>query len=113
MQTLTIEQACDKSMEVLLGAGQGTPSLVMKNGERLCMVLPLGAHLRPQNVRLEVACDMFDAELVGLSGAAQIAGLPLGAMMDELSKREIPVVRYSEEEWEQELAHVNLLALRR
>jgi predicted HTH domain antitoxin len=47
--------------------------------------------------------------MLSLGLAAKVADLPYGAMLDELGRRRIAVVRYGENELDQELAHARSL----
>ena len=60
--------------------------------------------LTEREFRIEIACRLFDIEKLYLWPAAKLAGLSRMEMEHELAKRDIPIYRITEEEWEQDLA---------
>lgn len=77
------------------------------------MAVPMGASLDPKKVRLKIAVSLFDREQISIGVASRIAGLSISDMIDELGRRRIPVVRYSEEEFAEEMKYVRGLTGRR
>jgi len=59
--------------------------------------------LGEEDVRLAVAVEAFRRGLVSVGKAAELAGLPLQAFIEELRKRGIPAYRYGDEEALREL----------
>lgn len=57
-----------------------------------------------RELRIELACRLFDIEKLHLWPAAKLAGLTRVEMEGELMKRNIPIYRIDEEYWAQELA---------
>ena len=72
-----------------------------------------GCRSDPKKVRLEIAVSLFDREQISVGVASRIAGLSISEMIDELGRRRIPVVRYSEEEFAEEMKYVRGLTGRR
>lgn len=110
MHTLTTEEMRDQLQHLLADAKRGEPALIVENGEPLFMTVPMGQGLDAREVLLELAAGLFDREQVSIGIAARIAGLSISEMIDELGKREIPVIRYSAEEFEEEMKYVRTLA---
>lgn len=110
MHTLTVNEANNHLQQLVADAVRGEPALVMQDGQPLFMAVPMGEGLDAREVRLELAVTLFDREQISVGIAARIAGLSTSDMIDELGKRQIPVVRYSEEELASELAYVRSLA---
>ena len=73
-------------------------------GEPVLMALPLGKGVDARAVLIDLAATLFDREQISLGLAAQIAGLSYGEMVDELSRREIAVIRLEAGDLERELA---------
>lgn len=110
MHTLTTEQMRTQPQSLLADAKRGEPALVVENGQPILMTVPMGQGLEAREVRLELAVGLFDREQVSIGIAARIAGLSISEMIDELGKRRIPVVRYGEDEFEEEMKYVRTLA---
>ena len=85
-------------------------ALVTRDGEPVFMAVPLGASLDVLKVRVEIAVSLFDREQTSIGVASRIAGLSISEMIDELGRRAIPVARYSEQEFAEEMTYVRGLA---
>ena len=59
--------------------------------------------LDEKDVRLAIAVEAFRRGLVSVGKAAELAGLPLQAFIEELRRRGIPAYRYNDEEAMREL----------
>jgi len=59
--------------------------------------------LDEKDVRLAIAVEAFRRGLVSVGRAAELAGLPLQAFIEELRRRGIPAYRYNDEEAMREL----------
>lgn len=51
------------------------------------------ANLTPEALRLEVACRLFDADVIDFQGARRLSGLTRPALEHEMFVRKIPVFR--------------------
>lgn len=109
MHTLTTDQMRTQPQSLLSDAKRGEPALVVENGQPILMTVPMGQGLEAREVRLELALGLFDREQISIGIAARIAGLTISEMIDELGKRQIPVVRYSEDELQEEMKYVRTL----
>ena len=110
MHTLTSDELNASPQRLVDDTRRGEPALVTRDGEPLMLCVPLGRGIESLAVRLEVSVNLFDREHISLGLAAQIAGLSQSEMIDELGHREIPVVRYSAEEFTEELVYVRNFA---
>ena len=114
MHTLTAEDMTRQPQRLLDDAGTGELSLVTKAGEPILITVPLStgtqAPAHAQALRADLAAHLFDSDQIGLGMAASIAGLSHTAMLDDLSRRQIAVVRYSTEDLAAELKYVDSLA---
>jgi predicted HTH domain antitoxin len=58
------------------------------------------AGLSEREMKVEIACRLFDAEKLELWPAAQLAGLSRGEFEEELALRKIAIWRPTLEDWE-------------
>ena len=113
MESISVEQFLEHPDKLLADAQGGEIAVVTQDGAPVFMAVPMGESLDSQRVRLELAVSLFDRDLVSIGVASRIAGFSVGEMIDELGRRRIPVARYSEEEFAEEMKHVRGLAGRR
>jgi predicted HTH domain antitoxin len=95
---------------LLNDARRGTSDIVTVEGEPIMLTLPLGQNAGSSAERLELAVTLYERDLLSLGLAAKVAGLSYSLMIDELGRRQIPVVRYSVEDLDRELDYVRTLA---
>lgn len=112
MDTLTVDEVNAQPQRLVADAVRGEPAMVMQDGQPVLMAVPMGAGLEALEVRLELAVRLFDRDQISAGVAARIAGLSLSEMLAELTKRQIPVVRYSDDEFKEEMQHVRSLTRR-
>lgn len=103
MHTLTDDELHRHPGRVIDEARRGEPGLVTVNGEPVMMTVPLGKGITSPAVRLELAVRLFDGEQISLGLAARIAGVPYADMVDELGRRQVPVLRYPPEDLTREM----------
>ena len=113
MGSISVKQFLEHPDRLLSEAQGGEIAVVTQDGEPVFMAVPMGAGLDPKKVRLEIAVSLFDREQISVGVASRIAGLSISEMIDELGRRRIPVVRYSEEEFAEEMKYVRGLTGRR
>lgn len=113
MSTLTAEEVNAHPQRLLDDARQGQADVVTVDGEPAMLTLPLGPASGDDVERLNLAISLYERDQISLGLAAKVAGLPYSRMIDELGQRQIPVVRYSVEDLDRELAYVRSLAGRR
>lgn len=104
MHTLTSDDLARQPQQLIDRARRGEPAIVTVAGEPVLMALPLGKGVDARAVLIDLAATLFDREQISLGLAAQIAGLSYGEMVDELSRREIAVIRLEAGDLERELA---------
>lgn len=104
MHTLTADELKRQPQQLIDDAQRGEPALVTRDGEPVLLAVPLGKGIESHEVRVHLAATLFDREQISLGLAARIAGLSYSEMIDELGRREIPVIRLSPGELERELA---------
>ena len=108
-----MEQFLENPDKLLSDAQDGKIAVVTQDGEPVFMAVPMGASLDSPGVRLELAVSLFDREQVSIGVASRIAGLSISEMIDELGRRQIPVARYSGEEFAEEMKYVHSLTCSR
>ena len=110
MSTLTSEELERQPERLLDDARRGTSDVVTVQGEPVMLTLPLGQTAGSSAERLAMAVSLYERDVLSLGLAAKVAGLSYSQMIDELGRRQIPVVRYSVEDLDRELAYVRTLA---
>lgn len=110
MASVSVEQFLEHPDRLLSEAQEGEIAVVTKDGKPVFMAVPMGARLDAAKVRLEIAISLFDSDQISVGLAARMAGLFVGEMIDELGRRQIPVARYSEAEFAEEMKYVHGLA---
>lgn len=108
MFTCTVEDFAQQPQRLIALVERGELSLVSRAGSPVMLLVPLVSGLDGRKVRLELASRLYDQEQISLGLAARIAGLAYGEMLDELGRRDIPVVRLQPDELERELAAFDL-----
>ena len=112
MGSIPVEQFLEHPDRLLSELKGGEIAVVTQDGEPVFMAVPMGADLDPK-VRLEIAVSLFEREQISIGVASRIAGLSISEMIDQLGRRRMPVVRYSEEEFAEEMKYVRGLTGRR
>lgn len=110
MPTYTAEELQSNPRRLLDDAARGAADVVTVDGEPVMLTLPLGNAAGSGAERVDLAITLFDRDQISLGLAAKVAGLSYSAMIDELSRRQIAVVRYEVQDLERELAYVRSLA---
>ncbi|HZP85929.1 MAG TPA: UPF0175 family protein [Burkholderiales bacterium] len=112
MGSISVEQFLEHPDRLLSEAQHGEIAVVTQDGEPVFIAAPMAAGVDGQKVRLEIAVSLFDREKISVGMAARIAGLSISEMIDELGRRRIPLARYAEEEFAEEMQHVRGLGRR-
>jgi predicted HTH domain antitoxin len=109
MHTLTADDLTRQPQRLIDDARRGESALITSDGEPVLLAVPLDGSAASQPMRIELAARLFDSDQISLGVAASIAGLPYSAMIDELGRRGIAVVRYGADELAQELDYARTL----
>lgn len=110
MPTYTAEELQQNPRCLLDDAARGTADVVTVDGEPVMLTLPLGDAAGASGERVELAVALFERGQISIGLAAKVAGLAYSRIIDELGRRQIPVVRYEVQDLERELAYVRSLA---
>lgn len=108
MPTITSDELEQQPRRLLDDARQGTADIVTVHGEPVMLTLPLGKCASAE--RLELAVALYERDHLSLGLAAKVAGLSYSEMIDELGRRQVPVVRYDIDDLNRELSYVHSLA---
>ncbi len=108
MQTFTIRDLRDRTADIVRGAEAGKLSVVTKHGQPVFVAVPFDEAMLQEGVRVSMAVKLFDDDAVTLRQGAKLAGMTLSEFMVECSANNVPVVRYSPEDLEQEMATLDV-----
>ena len=104
MGSISVEQLIRSPAKLIEGAENGQLAIVTKDGRPLFLAVPYDERLANEGVHVAVAIHLYESETVSLGRAARIAGFSVREFIDRLGALKIPVIRYSPEELERELA---------
>lgn len=110
MDTLTVDELKRAPGRLVDDVARGEVALVLDQGQPAFFALPVDETLLTRGAKVALAIRLFDQEIVGLEGAACIAGMSQSEMIDCLGQARIPVVRYGPGELEAEIAHAMQIA---
>ena len=90
--------------EMTLGrAPEGECLMIMDDIHPAFLLMPFPPGVDVQPLLVDLAITLFDRGQLSLGRAALLAGLSRHEMLDELSRRQIPVIRTTAEELAREL----------
>lgn len=104
MGSISVEQLIKSPARLIEGVESGQLEIVTKDGRPLFLAVPYDDRLANEDVHVAVAIHLFVTETVSLGSAARIAGYSARDFIDRLGTLTIPIIRYSPEELERELA---------
>ena len=104
MDAISVEQLIRSPGKLIEDAERGQVAIVTKAGRPLFLAVPFDERLAGEGVHVAVAVRLYEGEAVSIGRASKIAGLSIGEFIDRLGALKIPVIRYSAEELERELA---------
>src|SRR3990167_2464168 len=103
MDTFTVRDLRERTGKLIHDAEAGHLSLVTKHGRPVFIAVPFSEEMLKFGLRSAMAIKLYDEEVVTRGAAAKIAGDSIPVFIDKLGALQIPVVRYSPEELDQEL----------
>jgi predicted HTH domain antitoxin len=104
MHAISVEQLIRSPGKLIEDAENGRLAVVTKAGRPLFLAVPYDERLAGEDVHVAVAVRLYESDAVSLGRAARIAGFSTSEFIDQLGALQIPVIRYSAEELERELA---------
>ena len=109
MYTLTGDEVTRQPQRLIDSARRGEALVVRVAGEPVLLAWPLDKSFASGTSLVDFAATLFDCEQISLGLSARIAGLSYSEMIDELGRRNIPVVRYRAGELDRELEYFRSL----
>lgn len=107
MQSFSIRDLRERSGELSREMEQGNLSVVTRHGHPLFVTVPFSQELLSHGVHTTLAVQLFKAGSLSLGKAAKLAKMNLAEFTEYVSEQGIPIVDFSEEEFEQEMAYLN------
>lgn len=104
MDAISVEQLIRRPGKLIEDAENGQLAVVTKAGRPLFLAVPYDARLAGEDVHVVLAVRLYESGAVSLGRGASIAGISMSEFIDRLGALQIPVIRYSVEELERELA---------
>lgn len=104
MDTFTVRDLRERTGKLIGDAESGELSVVTKHGRPVFVALPFDETLVQSGVLLSLAVKLYRDEVLSLEKAAKLAGTGVAQFTEELARQGLPVVRYSADELEDELA---------
>jgi len=111
MQSFSIRDLRERSGALSREVEQGNLSVVTRHGHPLFLTVPFSEELLSQGVHITLATRLFKEGDISLGKAAKIAKMSIAQFCEYISRLGIPIVDYSAEELDQELAYLNSTAL--
>jgi prevent-host-death family protein len=103
METFTVRDLRERTGELIRGAEAGRLALVTKHGRPVLVAVPFDDKLLDQGLRVSLAVQLFDQDVLSQGQAAKLAGLSLSEFFSACAARQVSVVRYAPEDLQKEL----------
>jgi len=94
MDAYSVRDLRNHSSRLMKDAEEGRLSVITKRGKPAILAIPFDEKSLRLGLDKDLALQLFENGSVTLSKAARIAGLPVSAFMDLLSRCDIPTVDY-------------------
>lgn len=104
MDAISVEELVRHPDKLIEDAQNGKLSVVTKDGRPIFMAVPYDDQSGVDDVYAAMAVRLYQNEVISLGRAAKMAGVSIGEFIDRLGAMKIPVIRYSAEDLERELA---------
>ena len=104
VSVLTARDLRNQAGRLFSDAEQGKISMLTKHGRPAALAVPFDTALLEQGVHRFLAVRLYAEQLVTLSQAAKLAGLPIEDFLDILSIADVDVVDYPAGELQGEVA---------
>jgi prevent-host-death family protein len=104
MGAITVEQLIRSPAKLVEEAEHGEVAIVTKDGRPLFLMVPYDERLAREDVHVAVAVRLYQNDIVSLGRAASIAAMSTSEFINRLAALNIPVVNYSPEELDREIA---------
>ncbi len=104
MHTFNVRDLREKTGALIRNAEDGNLSLITKHGHPVFVAVPFKNELLEWGIHIVLAISLYSEGMLSLSKAAKLAEQPLESFMEKLGLLGIPLVHYSEQELEEEIA---------
>lgn len=106
MQAFSIRDLRERSGALSREVEQGNLAVVTRHGHPLFISVPFSTELLEQGIHITLAVKLFKEGDISLGKAAKLAKMNLAQFTEYVSKLGIPLVDFSEDELDQELAYL-------
>ena len=107
MQAFSIRDLRERSGELSREVEQGNLSVVTKHGNPLFVTVPFSQELLSHGIHVILAVKLFAEGNISIGKAAKVAKMGIAEFTEHLSEQGIPIVDFTEEEFDQEMAYLN------
>lgn len=107
MQSFTIRDLRERSGALSQEAEKGNLAVVTRHGHPLFISVPFSEDLLDQGVHVTLAVKLFKEGDISLGKASKMAKMDLPKFTEYVSKLGIPIVDFSEEEFDREIAYLD------
>ena len=104
MNTFNVRDLREKTGDLIRNAEKGNLSVITKHGHPVFVAVPFKNELLEWGVHIVLAISLYREGILSISKAAKLAEQPLEGFMEKLGSLGIPIVNYSEQEIEDEIA---------
>jgi len=107
MQTFDIRDLHERADELGREAEQGNLSVIIKHGNPLFVTLPFSQELLSHGIHVILAVKFYAEGNLSIGKAAKLAKMGIAEFTEHLSEQGIPIVDFTEEEFDQEMTYLN------
>lgn len=107
MQSFSIRDLRERSGELSREVELGNISVVTKHGHPLFVTVPFSQELLSHGIHVILAVKLFAEGSISLGKAAKVAKMGLAEFTEYVSEQGIPIVDFSEEDFDQEMAYLD------
>jgi len=107
MQSFSIRDLRERSGALSREVEKGNLAVVTRHGHPLFISVPFSADLLEQGVHITLATKLFKGGDISLSKAAKMAKMNLSQFTEYVSRLGIPIVDFSEKEFDEEMTYLD------
>jgi prevent-host-death family protein len=106
MDAFTVRDLRERTGELIRDAETGELSVVTKHGRPVFIAVPFDEKVMKSGVSTALAVKLYQEDVLSLGKASKFAGCSVAEFTECLGEAGIPIVRYSAEELDEELAAI-------
>ena len=107
MQSFSIRDLRERSGQLSQEVELGNLSVVTKHGHPLFVTVPFSQELLSHGVHVVLAVKLFKDGDISAGKAAKLSKMSLAEFTEHVSDQGIPIVDFTEEEFDEEMAFLN------